>query len=252
MQSSLGVIASVCEAASGGVAGSAQEGKLGATHTTATPDHLRKRTSLESEFPLPPLNQAATREEDGVPAATKPQDGSLTANASSVMESFEASAALQEAEDRLEQLFLEDELSDARIGMAGSSDFEMGIGLLTAEPTSPFSAANRTTTLGAHKPPNDRRNEGAPPRARLEQLGRRGSQVATVSSSSAFAVPPELANTLDAKEKERLEDSMAIAGYTEQLLLVHSTLWLYQEHSLIPPATKSWGERPGNEATKTT
>ena len=215
MQSTLGVIARVCEAASGGVAiRNTQEGKPDVIHVTAaTPDHLRKRTSLDSDFSLPSQNQATTtREGDGVLAANTPHDGSLATNAGSVMESFEASAALQEAEDRLEQLFLEDELSDARIGMAVGSDSEMGIGLLTAESTTPPSAASRTAAPDTHKPPNDRRSEGAPQRARLEQLSRRGSQVATVSSSTAFAVPPELANTMDAKEKERLEDSMAIAG----------------------------------------
>ena len=229
MQSSLGVIASVCEAASGGAIGSLQEGYPDAIHTVTTPDHLRKRASLDSDFPLSPLNLVSP-EEDGmhVPGATRSRDGGLTANASSMMESFEASAALQEAEDRLEQLFLEDELSDARMGMTSGLDLEMGIGLLTAEPSS---TANSTVALDTSKVSNDTKNEGAPPRTRPERLSSRGSQVATVSSSSAVAVPPKLTSTMDAEEKERLEDSMAIAGYVGGLI-PRDLVWNWDCHCI--------------------
>ena len=46
--------------------------------------------------------------------------------------------------------------------------------------------------------------EEVSPRAKLEQLGRKGSRVITMVTQQTL--------TVDSQEKERLEDSMAIAG----------------------------------------
>jgi len=45
------------------------------------------------------------------------------------------------------------------------------------------------------------------PRAKLQQLGRKGSRVITMVTQQTL--------TVDSQEKERLEDSMAIAGLAE-------------------------------------
>lgn len=128
------------------------------------------------------------------------------------MESFEASTAEQEAADRLEQLLLEDELSDARLGIGAAGS--VGVVL------TPGAADVKTVEGGPsyHSGPGGSSSKGSTSKVReedsararqLEQLGRRGSRthsVATVERSQQ-----ELFTTLDFKEKERLEDNMAIA-----------------------------------------
>lgn len=132
------------------------------------------------------------------------------------MQSFEASAAEQEAEERLEQLVLEDELSDAHLGgvlsMEGVSS-ELGISL---DGGGEASGETQTSVTGLARRTSFR-EEANPSRVRLEQLSRRGSRAAMATSSGGVATMAEgarvsMSTTVDSGERERLEDSLAIAG----------------------------------------
>ncbi len=122
------------------------------------------------------------------------------------MQSFEASAAVQEAEDRLEQLFLEDELSDARLG--GALEFGLdGVGNFTGELEDGTTGHTRKGSL---------KEELNPSRVRLEQLSRRESRTAVAAPSPSeggvMSVGSEglkgtIGTTVDPGERQRLEDS---------------------------------------------
>ena len=169
--------------------------------------------------------------------------GQPPSSAAMTMESFEANAAAQEAEDRLEQLFLEDELSDARLGFAEldstPSNLQMGgvSSLSTADSSS--SVLTRSASLSVQGMSLMSRGGNSSSSAQLNSVAggggggsewgqrsktggdnvkKRGSLpalhvtkngAATLSSSS---LPTHQEFTLDSSELERLEDSMAVAG----------------------------------------
>ena len=187
------VIASVCEAAAGKVGQVQQEAS--SMESVLSPEPLKKRASLDHGFSPP--NHSLLPSDDSTMRDT---------DLDTAMESFEASAAVQEAEDRLEQLLLEDELSDARMGTL--LDPGMGSGLSPGIGTGLVSESSSKGVPGE----SQHKEMGEPPssRSKLEQLGRRGSR-----TTSTQAERLELTTTMDSKEKERLEDSMAIAGYVD-------------------------------------
>ena len=126
------------------------------------------------------------------------------------MENFEADLLAQETEDRLTQLMLDDELSDARLGLT----MEPG----PAEPgTLPHAASmpSFTSSVVMDQAPSigdktllEVAKQGLA--ASQEQLHDRGVHMHVGSKSVVMTTHEEL--TLDVKEKERLEDSLIIAG----------------------------------------
>ena len=119
------------------------------------------------------------------------------------MENFEADLLAQETEDRLTQLMLDDELSDARLGLT------MEPGALPHAASMPsFSSSmvmDQAPSIG-DKTLLEVAKQGLA--ASQEQLHDRGVHVG--SKSVVMTTHEEL--TLDVKEKERLEDSLIIAG----------------------------------------
>ena len=118
------------------------------------------------------------------------------------MENFEADLLAQETEDRLTQLMLDDELSDARLGLA------MEPGALSHDASMP----SFTSSLAIEQPPPTDKTLLEVAKQNLtvsqERLDDRGVHVG--SKSVVMTTHEEL--TLDVKEKERLEDSLIIAG----------------------------------------
>ena len=104
-QGSLKVIASVCEAAGGRK--SATKVQEDSMTEPASTDAITPRSSVGFEPDIHQHHHRAGSLSDGDSMANMAEDLSM------VMQSFE----VQEAEDRLEQLLMEDELSDARIGI---------------------------------------------------------------------------------------------------------------------------------------
>ena len=121
------------------------------------------------------------------------------------MENFEADLLAQETEDRLTQLMLDDELSDARLGLAMEPGVEQSLSHAASMPS--FSSS---VGLGQTGPTDKVLLEAAKERLTVsqEQLDSKGVHVG--SKSVVLTTHEEL--TLDVKEKERLEDSLIIAG----------------------------------------
>lgn len=121
------------------------------------------------------------------------------------MEKFEANLLAQETEDRLTQLMLDDELSDARLGLAMEPGIEQSLSPAASIPSFTSSVAIDQTL------PTDRTQLEVAKQsltASRELLGDRNVHVG--SKSVVVTTHEEL--TLDVKEKERLEDSLIIAG----------------------------------------
>ena len=102
------------------------------------------------------------------------------------MVSFEENTAVQEAEDRLEQLLLEDELSDTRIGTLTSAELMQ----VTFDEIGDHSSGRRGL-------------EEEPPMTRLEQLSRRGSHTQVTTTHLERQYPEEMGGPLDVREGER-------------------------------------------------
>ena len=137
------------------------------------------------------------------------------------MESFEADLLAQETEDRLTQLMLDDELSDARLGLGVEPGVEPGVeqpfphvasipSFTSNMAMSQSGPLNRTYSQPNVHSRNTLLLETAKETlaASQEQLGHADSR--TGSKSVVMTTHEEL--TLDVKEKERLEDSLIIAG----------------------------------------
>lgn len=121
------------------------------------------------------------------------------------MENFEADLLAQETEDRLTQLMLDDELSDARLGLAMEPGIDQSLSHSASMPSFTSSVAIDQT------PPTDKTLLEVAKQSLMasqEQLDDRSVQVG--SKSIVMTTHEEL--TLDVKEKERLEDSLIIAG----------------------------------------
>lgn len=131
------------------------------------------------------------------------------------MESFEADLLAQETEDRLTQLMLDDELSDARLGMGVEPDVDHSLlphveSFTSSVAASQSGAADAANSLSLSVAKHSRNHSLSfettkeSSTAPQEELNRRGMK------SVVLMTHEEL--TLDAKEKERLEDSLIIAG----------------------------------------
>ncbi len=133
------------------------------------------------------------------------------------MQSFEASTAVQEAEDRLEQLFLEDELSDARLGdtLATGMERSASEGRFDFSGVGDASDDVRTKSTGQARR-GSAKVETCPSRVRLEQLSRKGSRAAMTASPVTAGGSEDLRKpmntTADSGERERLKESLAFAG----------------------------------------
>ena len=128
------------------------------------------------------------------------------------MESFEADLLAQETEDRLTQLMLDDELSDARLGMGVEPGAEHSLSHVESF-TSSVAAGQPGFADGAYSQNvvKQTRNHSLPfesskevQTASQELLDQRGSKSVVLTTHEEL--------TLDEKEKERLEDSLIIAG----------------------------------------
>jgi hypothetical protein len=124
------------------------------------------------------------------------------------MENFEADLLAQETEDRLTQLMLEDELSDARLGLAMELEPEHRALPHAASMPSFTSSVGLDQVSPMDKTLLEVAKQGLV--ASQEQLHDRDRGVQVGSKSVVMTTHEEL--TLDVKEKERLEDSLIIAG----------------------------------------
>ena len=124
------------------------------------------------------------------------------------METLEADFLAQETEDRLTQLMLDDELSDSRLGLGAELGSEQP--LPHVESFTSSVSANQTVSTSERELSSQ--NPSLPPgkmgsktiHGSQEQLDRRGSKSVVLTTHQEL--------TLDVKEKERLEDSLIIAG----------------------------------------
>ena len=183
------MIAGVCEMAAG-------KSPPIAPPTDITEETAPAENEFEDTFSPPPQQPIMTNSE--LTARDMTQVGEEE------MENFEADLLAQETEDRLTQLMLDDELSDARLGLA----MELEPGTLSSHAVSMPSFAS---SLAADQPSHtDKMLEVAKQSltASQENLDNRGVHVG--SKSVVMTTHEEL--TLDVKEKERLEDSLVIAG----------------------------------------
>ena len=197
LQGSLKVIAGVCEMAAG------------KSLPIAPPTDTTEAAVAENEFqdtfsPSPQQPTTMTSNElsphnSSVMLMMKSQVGEEE------MENFEADLLAQETEDRLTQLMLDDELSDARLGLT----MEPEPGALSHAASMPsFSSSvvmDQAPSIG-DKTLLEVTKQGLA--ASQEQLHDRGVHVG--SKSVVMTTHQEL--TLDVKEKERLEDRLIIAG----------------------------------------
>ena len=121
------------------------------------------------------------------------------------MESFEADLLAQETEDRLTQLMLDDELSDARLGLGAEPGSEQPLPHVESF-TSSVSASQTVSTTEKVSFSQNPSGEmaGKTLRGSQERLNRTGSKSVVLTTHQEL--------TLDIKEKERLEDSLIIAG----------------------------------------
>ena len=181
------MIAGVCERAAG-------KSPPIAPPTTDTTD-LKEEEETEEVFRdtlSPPFQSSAMADSQPVTQVMiKSQVGEED------MENFEADLLAQETEDRLTQLMLDDELSDARLGLTVDSGAELALShtSLSAPFASSVVVPSDKTLLEVAK------QNLTPSQEQSEHIG---------SKSVVMATHEEL--TLDVKEKERLEDSLTIAG----------------------------------------
>ena len=125
------------------------------------------------------------------------------------MEMLEADFLAQETEDRLTQLMLDDELSDARLlGLGAEPGSEQPLPHVESF-TSSVSASQTVSTKERTVPTqNSILHSGEvgnkTTRGSQEQLDHRGSKSVVLTTHQEL--------TLDVREKERLEDSLIIAG----------------------------------------
>ena len=184
------MIAGVCEMAAG------------KAPPIATPTSITEIEEVASEdFPVTFSAQAATGVQP--PQVMLKSDGD-----GEEMESFEADLLAQETEDRLTQLMLDDELSDARLGLGAEPGSEQPLPHVESFTSSVSASQTVSTTEKTSSSQNLSLSSG-------ERAGKtlRGSQERlerTGSKSVVLTTHQEL--TLDIKEKERLEDSLIIAG----------------------------------------
>ena len=128
------------------------------------------------------------------------------------METFEADLLAQETEDRLTQLMLDEELSDARLGLGVEPDVNHALPHVESF-TSCVSMSQPGAMERTYSQPVLGRSQNLPLELETakqtlitsqEQLDRRGSKSVVMTTHEEL--------TLDVKEKERLEDSLIIAG----------------------------------------
>lgn len=128
------------------------------------------------------------------------------------MESFEADLLAQETEDRLTQLMLDDELSDARLGLGMEPGIDNALSHVESFTVSVTTSQAGLTDGTVPLPTMERSQnpslklEGSkePSTSSWEQLDHRSSKSVVLTTHEEL--------TLDTKEKERLEDSLIIAG----------------------------------------
>ena len=119
-----------------------------------------------------------------------------------LMESFQFS----EAEDRLAQLMMDDELSDARLG-----DLGVDLSLLTSSLPAPTSDSKLTSHEGASKVREDGRKEAWQFGDEVMKNNKPLETTLERKSSKSVVMATKQELTVDLSEKERLEDSLAIA-----------------------------------------
>ena len=179
-QASLRVISSVCEAATG--------------KCTPDPHPGRAPDSLSSPVIAAQTSDPVKHDSlSAVPPAMNEHPQPISDNFHAALESFELSAATLEAEDRLAQLLLEDELSDALMGGAS--------GGLPGHPSS----AGPTPCRGAFDASYGGGGGGVVDAVLQAGLDRGLPAPTTVGG---VAAPTELSTTSDSEGKERLEGGM--------------------------------------------
>jgi hypothetical protein len=238
VQSCVKVIASVCERAAGHdkVGGATHQKQQQQSHDQSTTtamvkDTLRKGSVSMATATPPPSSSSLTNFQFKPPTSPSP----LTNSGLPSLDSFEVSTARHEAEDQLELLMMEEEMSNLRLG-ATSPENSWTSTDPSQRPSGSSGAATSaefiTSDTAGDRIAHSSNSESGLQAAVAPHTGAGVSSVVTGVSVGGRAVVASTAGvgqvrvqqlTVDGKEKERLEDIMAVAHVGDSSQVISHT-----------------------------